>query len=170
MGERKMISNLFKECLADVYHGEVTGETAFGNMLGSAESAEQSYIIGTLFQFETEGKTILRPLLARCGLSIQEDDEARAGGKAASEQMNALPWSQRFAALHDLVKANFLPRYEELAALVSAEEDPEAARIAAFMGEHERALLELSANIVAGTPDPAAPVAALLHHPLPQPG
>jgi len=170
MGARKMISGLFKECLTDVYHGELAGEAAFGHMLGSAESAEQSYIMGTLFQFETEGKAILRPLLTRCGLPIQEDDEARAGGKSASEQMSALPWSERFAALHDLVKANYLPRYEELATLVSAEEDPEAARIAAFMGEHERALIALSANIVAGRSDPAAPVAALLHFPLPQPG
>ncbi len=165
-----MVSNLFKECLADVYNGEVTGEAAFEHMLGSAETGEQSYIIGTLFQFETEGKAILRPLLTRCGLSIQEGNEARTGAKAASEQMSALPWSERFAAFHDMVKANYLPRYEELAALVSAEEDAEAAHIAAFMGEHERALLQLAANIVAGTPDPAAPVAALLHFPLPPPG
>lgn len=45
----------------------------------------------------------------------------------------------QFRALHEIVKADFLPRYEELATLVTADEDAEAARLAAFMGDHERA-------------------------------
>ena len=80
-----------------------------------------------------------------------------------------MPWVERFAAMREIVKANYLPRYEELGTLVTAEEDPEAARIASFMGDHERALVQLAENIIAGTPDPAAPVARLLHFPLPQP-
>ncbi|MEE4361141.1 MAG: hypothetical protein V2I63_06410 [Pseudomonadales bacterium] len=83
--------------------------------------------------------------------------------------MNSLPWAERFGAMRDLVTAHYLPRYEELASLVSADEDPEAARIAAFMGGHERALLTLAENVVAGVDDPAAPVVRLLHFPLPRP-
>jgi hypothetical protein len=42
-------------------------------------------------------------------------------------------------------------------------------RIAAFMGEHERAVIALANNVVNGTPDPVAPLAALLRSPLPRP-
>jgi hypothetical protein len=83
--------------------------------------------------------------------------------------LSNLPWVERFVALRSLVEANYLPRYVELATLVSVEEDREAARIAAFMGAHERALVKLAANVISGHDDPAAPVAALLHFPLPRP-
>jgi hypothetical protein len=76
---------------------------------------------------------------------------------------------ERFVTLRSLVEANYLPRYLELGTLVSAEEDREAARIAAFMAVHERAVVELAGNVISGKADPAAPVAALLHFPLPRP-
>ncbi|WP_109356281.1 hypothetical protein [Sphingorhabdus sp. EL138] len=162
-----MISKEFKECLTDVYHGEIAGEVATDILLANAEDAEQTYILGTLLQFETEGKAIVRPLLTRCGLDLYEDEESRTNGKNLGEQMSALPWTDRFATLHELVSVNYLPRYEELAMLVSAEEDAEAARIAIFMGDHERAFVEVASNIANNRPDPAAPITKLLHFPLP---
>ena len=83
--------------------------------------------------------------------------------------MGALPWVERFAAIQEVVKSTYLPRYLELATLVSKDDDAEAARIAAFMGTHERAIVEVAANVMSGHPDPVAPVAALLHFPLPRP-
>ena len=77
--------------------------------------------------------------------------------------------ADRFDALGDMIRATYLPRYLELATLVTPEEDPQAATIARFMAEHERALLQLADNVVQGAPDPAAPVAALLHFPLVRP-
>jgi hypothetical protein len=56
-----------------------------------------------------------------------------------------------------------------LATLVSDEEDAEAARIARFMGDHERALVALSDNVAQGVDNPAAPAAAILHFPLVRP-
>ena len=163
-----MANQEFVECLSQVYQDEVTGEVVFETALSQAESAEQEYILGTILQFETEGKAMLRPLLSKFGLSLVEDDAAKEAAAAAAGQMNALTWTERFAAIRDIVKGTYLPRYEELATLVSEKEDTETARIAAFMGRHERAILELAENIVAGRPDPAAPVAALLHFPLPK--
>jgi hypothetical protein len=164
-----MVTKAFQECLIDVYRGEVAGEAAFESMLGTADGVQQQYVIGSLLQFETEGKAIIRPLLMRLGLSMLEDSEGRAAGAAGGAALGSLPWVERFAALRGLVEANYLPRYLELGTLVSVEEDREAARIAAFMATHERAVVALAANVMSGQADPAEPVAALLHFPLPRP-
>ena len=164
-----MVSQLFRECLMDVYLGEHTGETAFELMLGAAEDDEQRYVLGTLLQAETEGKALMRPLVSRLGLPLFSESSADSDGVAAAEDLNALPWRERFATMNEFVKANYLARYEELATLVSLEEDAEAAKIAQFMGDHERALVALSDNVANGIDDPAAPVAAILHFPLSRP-
>ncbi|TWJ09457.1 hypothetical protein [Altererythrobacter ishigakiensis] len=161
-----MATEEFRECLVDVYLGEQTGEVAFEAMLAKADTPEQEYIMGSLLQFETEGKALMRPLLSRLGLSILDAPQGRIDGVGASESMNALPWLERFAAMRDIVKENYLPRYLELATLVSEHEDPQAAKLAKFMGAHETALVATAENIVHGREDPAAPVVALLHFPL----
>jgi hypothetical protein len=58
-------------------------------MLGVADGAQQNYIIGSMLQFEAEGKAIIRPLLMRLGLSMLEDPAGRAAGAAGSLQLNA---------------------------------------------------------------------------------
>jgi|TARA_R110002049_G_scaffold84716_2_gene215570 hypothetical protein len=55
-----MASKEFKEYLIDVYHGEIASEAVSNFLLANAEEAEQKYILGTLLQFETEGKAIIR--------------------------------------------------------------------------------------------------------------
>ena len=161
-----MVTKAFTECLVDVYRGEVGGEAFFEGMLRVAEDAEQRYVIGSLLQFETEGKAIIRPLLMRLGLSMLEDAEARSVNAAGAVGVNSLPWVDRFGAIQEAVKSIYLPRYLELATLVTQEEDAEAARIAAFMGAHERAVAAVAANVISGRPDPVAPAVALLHFPL----
>ena len=156
----------FLDCLTEVYVGEQIGEVAFEALLAKAETPEQTYIMGSLLQFETEGKALIRPVLSRLGLSLLDSPRGQTDGLAASNSMGDLPWTERFAAMRDIVKENFLPRYTELATLVSEQEDPEAAKLAKFMGDHERALVATAENIVQGREDPAAPVIALLHFPL----
>lgn len=165
-----MVSSKFQDCLQDVYFGEHAGEAAFEVMLARAEDTEQHYVLGTLLQAETEGKALMRPLVSRLGLPLLDQGGSSAGGASAAEQLNALPWRDRFAALAETVRTNYLPRYEELASLVTHDEDPEAAKIADFMGIHERTLIAVSENIVKGVADPAAPLAAILHFPLARPG
>jgi hypothetical protein len=164
-----MVTKAFQECLIDVYRGEVAGEAAFESMLGVADGPQQKYVIGSMLQFETEGKAIIRPLLMRLGLSMLEDPTGRTAGTAGGAQLNTLAWVDRFSALHEMVKANYLPRYLELATLASPQDDPEAARIASFMASHERAIVAAAANIIAGGADPVAPIVELLHFPLPRP-
>jgi len=163
------VTQAFRECLIDVYRGEVAGEGFFTGLLGIAADVHQRYIVGSMLQFETEGKAILRPLLMRLGLSMLEDPDIRGGGAAAAAGMNALAWGERFAALRDVVESTYLPCYLELATLVCPDEDAEAARIADFMGAHERAVVTVAENVFSGHPDPVAPIAALLHFPLPRP-
>src|SRR5262249_21998420 len=98
-----------------------------------------------------------------------EDPETRSGATAAATAMSALPWAERFAAIREVVKSTYLPRYLELATLVSPQEDAEAARVASFMGTHERAVLAMAESVVSGAADPVAPIAALLRFPLPRP-
>src|SRR5262249_2077209 len=164
-----MVTKAFEECLIDVYRGEVAGEAVFETMLGTTDGVQQQYVIGSLLQLETEGKAIIRPLLMRLGLSMLEDPEGRAGGAAGGAHLGSLPWVERFVTLRSLVEANYLPRYLELGTLVSAEEDGEAARIAAFMATHERAVVELAGDVLSGKAGPAPPAAVLLHFPLPRP-
>ena len=156
----------FLDCLTEVYIGEQIGEVAFEKLLGKAETAEQTHIMGSLLQFETEGKALIRPVLSRLGLSMSDNPQGREDGLAAGSAMGGLPWEERFAAMRDIVTENFLPRYVELATLVSDTEDPEAAKLAKFMGDHERALVATAENVVLGREDPAAPVIAMLHFPL----
>lgn len=164
-----MVAKAFTECLADIYRGEVIGEAAFGGMLEVAADIQQRYILGSLLQLETEGKAIVRPLLLRLGLSLVESGEGRAAGLGAAARLNALPWSERFAALQEALRSKYLPRYLELSTLVAPDEDPEAARIAAFMARHEQALLAVAENIVSGKQNPVEPIVGLMHFPLPQP-
>ncbi|WP_156256268.1 hypothetical protein [Sandarakinorhabdus oryzae] len=161
-----MVSTLFRECLMDVYIAEHGGEAAFEVMLSHAENDEQRYILGTLLQAETEGKALMRPLISRLGLPLLDPGNTRAETAAATEPFKEVPWRERFVFLGEAVRTTYLPRYEELATLVSADEDAQAAKIAQFMGTHERALLALAVNVIDGVADPAAPVAAILHFPL----
>ena len=161
-----MLNQDFLDCLTDVYIGEQVGEVVFDALLGKAETPEQTYIMGSLLQFETEGKARIRPVLSRLGLSMLDNPQGRTDGLAASTAMGDVPWRERFAAMRDIVKENYLPRYCELATLVSESEHPEAAKLAKFMGDHERALVAAAENIVLGREDPASPVVALLLFPL----
>lgn len=165
-----MQNKAFQQCLADVYHGEIVGEVAFDNMLSQVSAPQEQYIVGSLLQYEAEAKAMMRPLLMRYGLAMHDANQGYATGQAASGQINQLPWAERFAALKETIVSDFLPRYEELATLVDPEEDPEASRIARFMGEHERALVQMADNVVQGRDNPAAPVVSLLKFPLPHPG
>jgi hypothetical protein len=75
-----MISSSFQACLSDVHKGEILGESAFDQMLLGAVDSEQIYILGSLFQFETESKAILRPLLVRLGPPNIRGPGEQAGG------------------------------------------------------------------------------------------
>ena len=67
--------------------------------------------------------------------------------------------------IHKSVSEIYLPQYEELATLVD-EENTQAHFIANFMGDHERAILQASENIIKGTKNPIEPITKLLKFPI----
>ncbi len=164
-----MVSQIFKDCLSYIYRGEQVGEALFEVAFQTAKTPEQRYIMGSLLQLETEGKTLIRPMLMKLGVPIDVQPEARSEGEWAGNQLIEMSWEEQFAAMADGIEKTFLAKYEELAKLVTEEEDPAAYKLATFMGAHERAILTAAQNVVAGTPDPVAPVVDLLHFPLLKP-
>lgn len=161
-----MVGQPFLEALLDVYHGEQFGEAFFEALLPGAQDDEQRYILGSLLQLESEGKAMMRPVLTKLGLSLDEDPSSRPRGMKSAGMLREMPWTEQFAAMAAGIRAKGLPQYEELATLVSEEEDPEAFALASFMGKHERAILAASENIAVRRKNPIAPVVEILHFPL----
>ncbi len=134
-----------------------------------AGDSEQRYVLGSLLQLESEGKAIMRPVLAKLRLSLDEDPASRPRGVSTSAMLREMPWTVKFAAMADGIRSKGLPQYEELASLVTAEEDREAFALASFMATHERAILKASENLAAKRENPIAPVVEILHFPLIKP-
>jgi hypothetical protein len=164
-----MVSRIFSDALLSVYHGEQFGEAFFESLLPNAENEEQRYILGSLLQLESEGKAVMRPVLTKLGLPLDEDPDSRPRGLAGAQTLSEMPWRDMFAAMATGIRAKGLPQYEELTTLVSAEDDSEAYALANFMGAHERAVLAVAENIAGGKPNPIEPVIEILHFPLTKP-
>ena len=164
-----MLSPMFQECLIDIYRGEQEGEAIFDTILRKAADDKQRYVLGTLLQFETEGKARLRPLLSKLGISAAEDQKAKSEAASLADSMGHLSWKDQFTTMEKGIESTFLAKYQELATLVTEEEDAEAYELAKFMGDHEHAVMAACANLAAGLPDPIAPVVNLLQFPLVKP-
>lgn len=164
-----MVSKMYQECLLDIYRGEQEGEAIFDAVLRNAVDDKQKYVLGSFLQLETEGKARIRPVLSKLGISAAEDAKAKADATALAESMAHMPWKDQFEAMAAGIEAEFLAMYQELATLVTEEEDAEAYQLAKFMGDHELAVMVASANLAAGTPDPIAPIVNLLQFPLSKP-
>lgn len=164
-----MPSKQFKECLASIYLGEQEGEAAMETLVPVAANAHQLYALGTLLQFETEGKARLRPLLSRLGMTVAQDPDARTNGTALAQAIAQAPLKEQFGMMAAGVEAEFLEKYRELARLITPEEDAGAYEIAKFMGDHEEAIMLATANLANEAADPLAPVVNLLQFPLVEP-
>ena len=164
-----MPSEEFKECLLSIYLGEQEGEAALETLFPVAANLHQQYALGTLLQFETEGKARLRPLLSRLGLTVAQDPEARTNGAALAQAISQAPLKEQFGMMAAGVEAEYLAKYKELATLITPEEDAQAYAIAKFMGDHEEAIMRATANLATDTADPLAPVVDLLQFPLVEP-
>ena len=155
----------FQECLLEVYLGEQTGEMIFESMLTLAEDDNQRYIFSNMLQLETEGKAIMRPLLVKLGMPIEENKSLRNQGLEIAESFKGMSFKEQFENIYQSVKNVYLPQYEELSTLVG-EEDSEAIFIANFMGEHERSVLLVAENIIKDKPNPVQPIRDILKFPI----
>ncbi len=164
-----MVNRLFKECLIDIYQGEQTGEVIFDTILRGATDDKQKYVLGSLLQLETEGKARIRPVLSKIGVSTAEDMAAKANATKLAEGLSKMPWKDQFSVIVMGIENEYLAKYQELATLITEEEDTEAYQLAKFMGDHEYAIMVAIANLASDKPDPIAPVVDILKFPLSKP-
>ena len=155
----------FKDCLLEVYHAEQAGEIIFESMVKNAKNKDELFIFGSMLQLETEAKVIMRPTLVELDLSIKENPISRNQGLQIGDSFKNIPFQELIRNIAKSVKNIYLPQYEELETLVT-EEDWECYRLAKFMGDHERALLLASENIINQLDKPMTPVTDILRFPI----
>ena len=80
----------------EVYLGEQAGEMVFESMLTMAEDDNQRYIFSNMLQFETEGKAIMRPLLVKLGIPIEENKSLRNQGLEIAESFKGMSFKEKF--------------------------------------------------------------------------
>ena len=155
----------FKECLLDVYHREQTGEMIFEYLLKYAQNKEERYIYGSMLQFETEAKAVMRPLLLKLDLPIGEEIVSRERGIEIGLSLKEIPFKELMKDVEKSIEKHYLPLYEELESLAD-EEEAEECFVSKFMGDHERALLLTAQNFILDKDDSIKPITSMLRFPL----
>ena len=156
----------FKECRLEVYHAEQAGEAIFELMLQYANNDRERFIFGSMLQLETEAKAIMRPTLVKLELPIEENPISREQGIKVGEVFREMPFNELIENIYSSVKNIYLPQYAELETLIT-EDDKECFELAKFMGDHERALLMASDNIIKENEAFMEPVTKMLRFPIP---
>ena len=148
-----------------VYQGEVLGEGLFSRLAALATTDDRRRKFSHLLQLESEAKVRLRPLLARLGLSIVEDETQRSAGLQLAERLAEQPWDALLATfLADI--DGYIREYQAIAD-AAPPEDREPLR---FMVRHEQALRGFIEQEMAGQPDASLRgILPLLSYPLPPP-
>jgi hypothetical protein len=122
--------------VAELYTAEVLGERLASRWLELSSTQDQKYKLGLFLQLESEAKVRLRPLLARLGLDLVEDERQRSAGAEVAEKFASMPWQGAMANLADLARP-YLERFEALLAAAP----PQDAPIVSFMVAHEGAVI-----------------------------
>jgi hypothetical protein len=161
------VESVYRQGISDMYQGELLGEALFSRAAALARDDGQRFKLCVLLQLETETKARLRPLVARLGLSLVEDESFRAEGLRLGGELGVLPWTEFLKTLGRELEL-YVTQYQSIADLAP----PSDRQIALSMVDHERALLafvraELS---VAGSGRSLDAVNALLLNPLPTAG
>lgn len=161
------MGSVYRQGISDMYQGELLGEALFSRAAALARSEDQRFKLCVLLQLETETKARLRPLVARLGLSLVEDESFRAEGLRLGDQLGVLPWQEFLQTLGRELEL-YVSQYQGIADLAPPSDRP----IALSMVDHERALL---AFVRAELSDPGSgrsldAVNALLMNPLPTAG
>ncbi|HME41185.1 MAG TPA: hypothetical protein VKG63_19675 [Steroidobacteraceae bacterium] len=125
--------------LAELYAAEVLGEGLASRWLELTSVPDQRYKLELFLQLESEAKVRLRPLLARRGLSLVEDDGLRAAGAAVAEKFAAVPWKSAMAELAVLARP-YLERFQTLLDAAPAEDVPWVS----FMVDHEASVIRMA--------------------------
>ncbi|MBU6257134.1 MAG: hypothetical protein KGL18_08855 [Burkholderiales bacterium] len=135
----------YLQAVMAVYQGEVLGEAMFSQLAATAPTPWLQGLYSTMLQFETETKMRLRPFIHRLGLSVAEDESARAEGLRVARRYEALE-PAAWIELFEREIGEYVDRYQALADRAP----PEDAGVLEGMAEHERVFLCVVAAMRAG--------------------
>jgi hypothetical protein len=140
----------YEDALYEFYSGEVIGEAAYSGVLSTASSSEQRLKIATLLQLETETKAWLRSHMLARNVSIEEQAGDRSKGEGYAAAFRKLSWREMVQTLHDVISAEFLPRYESFADSAKGRGNAAEEAVCRHMVEHEKAQIEFAKRELAG--------------------
>jgi hypothetical protein len=150
--------------LSELYAAEVLGEALANRWLELTADPEEQYKLGLFLQLESEAKVRLRPMLARHGISLIEEQRHKSAGVQEAEELAALSWREAMATLAKLA----IPYAERFEALLKMA-DPQDAPLVRFMADHERSVSQIAAREAAGEPALATELVVKLAHPFARP-
>ena len=156
-----MDKNTYLAGIGALYAAEVLGEGLASRWLELTTDPDQKYKLSLFLQLESEAKVKLRPLLARHGLSLVEDERQRAAGAAVADRFASAPWKEAMATLADLA----LPYVHRFQALLDAA-PPEDVPLVLFMVDHEQSIVRIAAQEAAGKGSMDRELLVMLSHPM----
>lgn len=157
-----MTDSAFKRGLAELYQGEVFGESLFDRMLPYFKEPDRHYKISTMLQLETETKARLRPAMMLLGLDLSEQQESRQMGLDMATGMKGLSWEETMVKMRDAVKPA-IERYREIASC----SPPEHRELAESMVVHEQSIYDFAELELSGDSERSIDaIVAQLHHKL----
>jgi hypothetical protein len=160
-----MDKNTYLDGIGALYAAEVLGEGLASRWLELTSDPDQKYKLSLFLQLESESKVKLRPLLARHGLSLVEDERQRAAGAAVADRFASAPWKDAMATLADLA----LPYVHRFQALLDAA-PPEDVPFVLFMVDHEQSIVRIAAQEAAGKGSMDRELLVMLSHPIARAG
>jgi hypothetical protein len=146
--------------ISELYAAEVLGEALANRWLELATDPIERYKIGLFLQLESEAKVRLRPLLARYGISLVEDERQRAAGIAEAEHFAAQPWKAAMAALAPLCLP-YANRFQSLLEVAPREDQP----LIRFMIDHELSVSGMAKREAQGESAFSSDLVVKLEHP-----
>ena len=117
--------------IGELYAAEVLSEALANRWLELTTDPIERYKIGLFLQLESEAKVRLRPLLARYGISLVEDEKQKAASVAEAEHFATHPWKEAMTALSPLCLP-YANRFQSLLEVAP----PEDAPLLRFMIDH----------------------------------
>jgi hypothetical protein len=156
-----MDKDAYRLGIAELYTAEVLGEGLASRWLQLATDPDQKYKLGLFLQLESEAKVRLRPMLARHGLSLVEDESTRAAGAAAAERFAQMPWKEAMKILAELALP-YQRRFQALSEVAAPEDLP----LVVFMANHEQSVIDMAQREAAGEGGMERKLMVMLAHPL----
>ncbi len=140
-----MDQDAYRARIGELYAAEVPGEGLASRWLELSSNPDQRYKLALFLQLESEAKVRLRPLLARHGIEVVEDQGQRSAGAAVAEKFAAMPWKEAMATFADFARP-YLERFQALLAVAL----PEDAPLVRFMVAREGSVIRVAQREAAG--------------------